>query len=59
MGWKQRTGCRPRRVVADLADGGLAWPPGGRVPGGVALNAHALEGEGRPGALSDEPLAAC
>ena len=44
-----------RRVVADLAEGGLAWRPGGVAR--VALDAQALEGEGRPRAVSEQPLA--
>jgi len=55
----------PRRVVEDLADGGHCGGPGGRVPlsvaldaKGVALDAKALEGEGRPGAVSEQPLLA-
>jgi hypothetical protein len=49
----------PRRVVEDLADGGHCGGPGGRVPLGVALDAKALEREGRPGAVSEQPLPAC
>ena len=45
----------PRRVVEDLADGGPALTGGG---GRMVLDAQALEGEGRPGAVSEQPLSA-
>ncbi len=44
----------PRRLVADLADGGLAWRPDGGAPVGAALDAQALEGEWRTGAVSEQ-----
>lgn len=36
----------PCRVIADLADGGLAFWPGDAATLDVALDAHALESEG-------------
>jgi hypothetical protein len=47
----------PRRGVADLADGGLASRRCGGAPVGMALDVEALESEGRPGAVSEQPLA--
>lgn len=47
----------PRRLVED-PDGGVAGPCGCRRAAGVALDAQALEGEGRAGTVFQEPFSA-